>query len=239
MNGPNLQQEIRQNVLERLKRGDVRMRSRAYFIVRALLALALSVLVLLLSAYVLSFVAFSIHESGEQFLLGFGVRGVETFFVLFPWISIIIDIVLILVLEWLLQSFKFAYRISLALLFGVMIVISGLIASAIALTPLHMSLLDMADRHDLPVIGEMYEGIRTSHDGQGIFRGSIASMQGNVIVITHDDGDHDADDGTRTIVLPSGYSTSELKVGDRVYVFGTATGEVIEALGIERLSPDQ
>jgi hypothetical protein len=239
MSDANLQQKIQQKVLERLKRGDVRMHSRAYFLVRIILAAALSLLVLILSAYVLSFIAFSIHESGEQFLLGFGARGIETFFALFPWIAILVDIVLILVLEWLLQGFKFAYRISLLLLFGIVIVVSGLIASAIALTPLHLSLLGMADRNDLPVIGEMYESIRDSHDSQGIFRGSVTSIQDNVIVITHDDGDHDADDGTRTIILPIGYSTSTLSVGDRVYVFGAATGTVIQAYGIERLSPDQ
>jgi hypothetical protein len=239
MSDANLQQEIQQKVLERLKHGDVRMRSRTYFLGRIFLAAALSLLVLVLSAYVLSFIAFSIHESGEQFLLGFGVHGVEIFFALFPWLAILIDIVLILILEWLLQSFKFGYRISLLLLFGVVIVVSELIASAIALTPLHMSLLGMADRNNLPVIGEMYESIRDSHDNQGIFRGSVASIQGNLIIITHNDDDHDADDGTRTIILPSGYSTSTLSIGDRVYVFGTATGTVIQALGVERLSPDQ
>jgi len=239
MSEPNLQQKIQQKVLERLKRGDVHMRSRSYFIARAVLAIAVSVLVLLLSAYVLSFIAFSIHESGEQFLLGFGTRGVETFFTLFPWVSIVIDILLILALEWLLQSFKFGYRISLLLLFGIVIVGSGLIASAISLTPLHMSLLGMADRDDLPVIGEMYESIRDSHEGQGVFRGTVTSIQGNEIIIFHNDGDHDADDGTRTIILPAGYSTSTLSIGDRVYVFGAATGTVIQAYGIEPLSSDQ
>jgi hypothetical protein len=238
MSDANLQQEIQQKVLERLKRGDVRMRSRAYFLGHIILAAALSVLVLILSAYVLSFIAFSIHESGEQFLLGFGIRGVETFFELFPWLAILIDVVLILILEWLLQGFKFGYRISLLLLFGIVIVVSGLIASAIALTPLHMSLLGMADRDDLPVIGEMYESIRDSHENQGIFRGTITSIQGNEIVIFHNDGDHDADDGTRQVILPAGYSTT-LSVGDRVYVFGIATGTVIQALGVELLSPDQ
>ena len=239
MSESNLHQRVQQKVLERLNRGDVHMRSRTYFLSRIVLAAALSLLVLILSAYVLSFVAFSIHESGEQFLLGFGVQGIETFFALFPWVSIIIDIVLIGILEWLLQSFKFGYRISLLFLLVIVIVASALLASAIALTSLHMSLLGMADRNELPVVGEMYESIRDSHDNEGIFRGSVTSIQGNVIVITHNDSDHDADDGTRTIILPSGYSTSTLNIGDRVYVFGTATGTVIQALGVKPLSPDQ
>ncbi len=239
MSEQDLQQEIQKKVFARLNRGNVRMHSRVYFIARALSAIAISVLVLLLSAYVLSFIAFSIHESGKQFLLGFGVRGVETFFALFTWFATLVDIVLVLVLEWVLQSFKFAYRISLLLLFCAALVTSGLIASAIALTPLHLSLLTLADQDNLPVIGTMYESIRNSHDADGVFRGTITAVQGDTIVITHDDNDHDADDGTRTIALPAGYATSTLDIGERVYVLGAATGTTIAAYGIQQLSADQ
>ncbi len=239
MSEPTLQQEIQHKVLERLKRGDVRIRSRVYFLSRVILAGALCIVVLLVSAYVLSFIAFSIHESGEQFLLGFGMRGVATFFALFPWLATIVDIVLIGILEWLLQSFKFGYRVSLLLLFGMIVVASTLIASAIALTPLHLSLLGMADRNELPVLGEIYEGVRSSHEGQGVFRGTVTSIQGDQIVITHNDSDHDADDGTRTVILPDAYSTSTLRIGDRVYVFGTSMGMMVQAYGVEPLSPDQ
>lgn len=238
MSEQDIQQNIQQKVLERLKQGGVRMHSRAYFAARVLLAGAISLVILLLSAYVLSFISFSIHESGEQFLLGFGMRGVGTFFALFPWLATLIDIVLIAILEWLLQSFRFGYRVSLLMLFGIVLVASGLIASAIALTPLHGTLLGLADKGDLPVMGEVYESVRDSHEDQGIFRGSVTSIQGNEIVITHNDGDHDADDGIRTVLLPAGYSTP-LSIGDRVYVFGTATGTAIEAAGVELLSPDQ
>ena len=238
MSEQDIQQDIQQKVFERLKQGGVRMHPRAYFIARVLLAGAISLVVLLLSAYVLSFISFSVHESGEQFLLGFGMRGVETFFTLFPWLATLIDITLIAVLEWFLQSFKFGYRVSLLMLLGMVLVASGLIASAIALTPLHDHLLGLADEGRLPVVGDAYESVRDSHQDQGIFRGTVASIQGSEIIITHDDGDHDADDGTRTVFLPAGYSMP-LFVGDRVYVFGEATGTMIQASGVELLSPDQ
>jgi TM2 domain-containing membrane protein YozV len=237
MNDRTLQQKIRENVLERLQRGSAPMRSRAYFIARAALASAISILVLALSAYVLSFIAFSIHESGEQFLLGFGVRGIQTFFSLFPWLTAFLDIVLILALEWLLQSFKFGYRFSLLVLFGAVALASALVASAIALTPLHGALLGLADKNDLPLIGDMYEGVRDSHQDQGIFRGTVAAVHGNEITITHDDGDHDADDGTRTVVLPAG--SPNFTLGDRAYVLGAASGTQVEAYGAAQLSPNQ
>jgi len=237
MNDQNLQQEIQQKVLERIKSGKVRMHPRAYFVVQIIVTLAVAVLALALSVFVLSFIIFSIHGSGEQFLLGFGSRGVATFLMLFPWVMLIIDLAIIFLLEWLLQGFKLGYRISLLSVFLGVFILSALLAVIVDLTPIHQVLLGRADEGDLPIIGQLYESIRDSHEGQGIFRGTIVSIQGNEITITHNDGDHDADDGTRTVILPQ--DAPQLQIGDRVYVYGNGSGDQIQAYGIELLSPDQ
>lgn len=234
-----LQQRIRKNVIERIERGEVSMRSRAYFVVRVALAAAVALLVLVLSAYILSFVVFSIHESGEQFLLGFGARGILVFLALFPWLTLAVDIALIFFLEWLLQSFKFGYRSSLLALFGVAATFSVVVAALIGLTPAHGYLLKMADRGDLPIVGRLYRSIRDSHEDRGVFRGTITGIQGDRITIAHDDHDHDADDGTRIVILPEDYSTTTFGVGERVYVFGTPGSTTIQAYGVNRLSSDQ
>jgi len=235
MSEQDIQREIQKNVLERIKAA--RMHTRAYFVVRFLFTAAVALLALAVSAFVLSFIVFSVHESGEQFLLGFGLQGVATFFVLFPWLSLAADVALLFLLEWLLQGFKFGYRISLLSVFLCVLAASALLAIIVDLTPIHGALLDQADRGSLPIVGEMYEGIRGSHEGQGIFRGTVTSVQGNDITITHNDGDHDADDGTWTVALPQGGPA--FQVGDRVYVFGSLNGQTVRAYGIEKLSPDQ
>jgi TM2 domain-containing membrane protein YozV len=238
MNEHDQQLKIRENVLGRVKRG-VPMRSRAYFVARVAASAIVSVAVLAISAYVLSFIAFSVHESGEQFLLGFGGRGIQTFLVLFPWLPAIVDIALIIFLEWLLQGFKFGYRLPLIALFAVVLIASAAIAAAIYITPFNGQLLDMADRGQLPVIGHAYEEIRDSHQGAGVFRGTVTAIDSDQITIGHNDGDHDADDGSWNVVLPPGYSTSTLSIGERVYVLGTPSGPVVHADGMEELSPDQ
>lgn len=234
MNSTDLQKHIEQQVLSRI--GSVRMHSRSYFFARALVAALLGVLVLLLSALVLSFIAFSIHESGEQFLLGFGWGGLSTFVALFPWLLLALDIALVALLEWLVQGFKIGYRVSLTLLFLGACALAALIAALVNLTPLHAVLLDRADRGELPIVGNLYENIRASHQDRGIFRGSIISIADDRIVIAHNDGDRDADDGTRTVFVPQG-ATSSLYVGERVYVFGTASGEEVQAYGVGEFGP--
>ena len=214
------------------------MHPKAYFIFHIALTMAVAVGTFILSALVLSFIVFSVHESGEQFLLGFGGQGIATFFAIFPWLSLIADIALLFLLEWLLQGFKLGYRFSLISVFAGVLVLSALLAVLVGLTPIHRTLLDRADKGALPLIGGMYEGIRDSHQERGIFRGTITSVQDNQIIISHDDGDHDADDGTQTVVLPQDGAV-QLQAGDRVYVFGNAGGGVIQAFGVQKLSDDQ
>lgn len=237
MNKTHLELQIQNGVLEKIREGRVRMRPRAFFVARLTITILVATLVLVISALVISFIFFSLHESGEQFLLGFGSNGIITFLLLFPWATLLLDIVALFVLEWLLQSFKFGYRVSLLSIFLGIFVCSTVLGFLVILTPLHRTLLNQADQGALPLIGEMYESIRDSHSDKGVFRGSIRSIQDNKIVLVHDDSDRDEDDGTRTIILPSQYPA--LNVGDRVYVFGTPVGEVIQARGIQKLSPEQ
>jgi hypothetical protein len=237
MNKDNLEQNIQKNVLEKIRRGRVHIRPKAYFIARLGFTIFITLLALIISAFVVSFVAFTVHESGEQFLLGFGWQGVLTFFLLFPWVSLLLDIAILFFLEWLLQGFKLGYRISLLTIFIGIFACSSVFGIVISFTPLHQVLLDKADKGTLPIIGEIYESVRDSHTGQGVFKGTITSMQGNKIVIFHDDKDHDEDDGTRTVVLPQSYPP--LHVGDRVYVFGSFSNGEITARGVNMLSPNQ
>ncbi len=237
MNKTHLKQQIQNGVLEKIRDGKVHMRPRIYFVARFALTILIAVFALVISAFVISFVFFSVHESGEQFLLGFGSKGILTFLLLFPWMSLLLDLVTLFVLEWLLQGFRFAYRISLLTIFLGIFACSTVLGILVNLTPFHGVLLNQADQGALPIIGEMYESIRDSHASQGIFRGSIRSMQGNKIVLVHDDYDHDGDDGVHTIILPSNYPP--LKVGDRVYVFGAPIDGVIQARGIQKLSTEQ
>lgn len=238
MNTDTTEQNIHDAVLRKIQAGGVHMRPRIYFIARLVLTVALLFFALVLSALLLSFIFFSIYASGQHLLLGFGMRGLQTFLALFPLPLLSVDIVVIIALQWLLQGFKLGYRVSLINVFLGVFALSALTAALIALTPLHGGLLERADRGALPLIGDLYRHVRDSHQEQGIFRGTVIAAQGSEIVIAHNDSDHDADDGTRTVSIPS-ERVSSIHIGDRVYIFGTSTGDRVEAYGIETLTADQ
>lgn len=231
--------EIKDKVFAKIRSGEVSMRPRIYFIARLVILGFISILAILLAVFVLSFAFFSIHESGEQFLLGFGQRGFQAFLALFPWWSLLLTVLLILLVDHLLRYFKFGYRVSILELFLIALVVVMIAGIAINFTPLHLSLLDSADHDNLPMIGRLYEQIHDSHQQQGVYRGTIASIQGNEFVITHNDNDKDSDDGTWTVVVPPGFSTSTLQIGKSMYIAGQLNGEKVEAYGIHELTPDR
>ena len=231
--------EIKEKVFAKIRSGEAWMRPRLYFVLRIALLAALAVIAFVLAIFVLSFAFFSIHESGEQFLLGFGQRGLLAFVALFPWWSFLLTALLILLIDHLLRYFKFGYRVSILEIFLVALVVVMVGGVAINFTPLHSSLLDSADHDQLPIIGEMYEQIHDPHQEQGVYRGSISSIQGNTFVITHNDNDKDSDDGTWNIVAPAGFDMNTLQVGEPVYVAGKLILGTVNAYGIHELTKER
>ena len=230
--------ELKNNVFEKIRVGEVSMRPKIYFIARVVGILVLALLTSAAAIFVLSFAFFSIHESGEEFLLGFGQRGLDAFVSLFPWWSFLFTLALIMLLDYLLRYFRFGYKVSMLRIF--LIVLSVVVIAGIALnfTPLHSLLLDSADHDHLPFIGELYEEIHDSHQAQGVYRGTIISIQNDGFTITHNDKDKDSDDGTWVILAPVGFATSSLTVGENMYVAGRLIQGVVHAYGAHPLKPD-
>ena len=230
-------ENMKKTVLEKIRHGDVVMRPKVYFGLQVIAVVTVAILALIASAFVVSFAFFSIRQSGELFLLGFGLRGMVTFLQLFPWFTLVIAIALMFLFKWLVRHFKFSYHQPiLNIFFGFLVLISvgGLL---ISLTPFHIDLLGFADKGELPIVGELYETIHVPHEDRGEFRGIITAIGTSTITITCNDTDADVDDGTRTVTIPPGFDIHSLHLGDRVYVAGepsipTSTSTSVSAYGL-------
>jgi hypothetical protein len=220
MNEHNSTDSIQQAVLDKVRAGTVRRRPRYQFMLRVAAASIVAALLLVTSACLVSFVLFSLHESGEQFLLGFGVRGIEVFFLLFPWLPAVVVVALLVILEWLLRGFKIGYRIPLLTIFLGIVGVSTILGILINFTPLHPTLLNYADKKQLPVIGGSYEHIFDPHEDKGVCQGTVISVTQNSFTIQYNDQDNDHDDGTFVIHIPHGSNLRLPRVGDYVLVFG-------------------
>ena len=238
---------LQQNILEKIKAGDIKMRSKSYFIVHLVLLIVLAILVLFTSAFLVSFIFFSIHMSGRFFLLGFGWRGLGVFLLTFPWSILLIDIVFILALEWLLKRFQFIYRSPLVYTLGGVALVTLATGFVINVTPLHDVLFRQEQQGPVPVIGGFYDRIQRPPHESGVFRGTVMSLSGNTFVIANADQDNDADSmfplgasstALLTIILnPQTQASTLVATSDVVFVAGDIQGSTMHAYGIRKLLP--
>lgn len=231
--------DIQKQVLEKIRAGNVSMHSRVFFILRAVLIGIGAVLILACALFALSFVFFSVHQSGVRFLLEFGNQGLVTFVTLFPWTSFLFFLALLIALELIVRHFTSAYRFSLLRIFLWVLVIGIMGSTLIGFTPFHTLLLSAADNNQLPILGHLYEQVHVPHHERGVYRGDITSVTASDFVIAHSDTDRDSDEGSWTIVPPAGFATSTLVIGTKVYVAGRLQHGIVYAYGIRFLPQNE
>lgn len=224
-------------ILKEIETGALRMRPRILFTIQFLFVVITALVALVLSSYIGGLILFSLEEGGEEFLLGFGLRGVLTFLALFPWRLLLIDLVVIVGLRFLLQGLRPVYRFSFSSVLLALGVASVALALVINATPLHRFLLERSLTEELPLIGGLYSDLHTPDESHGEFRGTITHIEGRTLTIVHDDGDDDADDGVRIITVPESTDMTTFTVGEEVYVAGEEFGlsEHIKAYGIQKI----
>jgi magnesium-transporting ATPase (P-type) len=235
MNQDHPTDSIQDAVLEKIRGGDVRRRPRWQFALRMVSVVFVSILLLIAASLVISFIFFSIHESGEQFLLGYGANGIATFLTLFPWTFGLIAIGLVFLLEWLLRGFTIGYRMPLLNIFFLVVAVSIVLGLLITATPLHSVLYGFAQQDKLPLIGQSYEHVMDHHDDVGVARGKVISVEKYSFTIQHNDNDRNKDEGTILIQVPEDGSVQLPSLGDQVLIFGEPSQGSIRARNIELL----
>lgn len=233
-------------VLGKIRAGAVTMRPRLYFILKAFAVAFIAALVLALSILLASFIFFAIRLNGSDALLSFGPRGLPVFLEIFPWPLALADLGLIVLLEWLLRRFRFAYsRPVLFLLLAIVAIVGAISVGIEHSTRFHESLFAHAEHEGLPPpFQSFYIGAHQhAPESLGVFRGIVVSEEAGRFVITYDDIDTgtttegDADAQTRIIVVPDGFDISVIHIGDRVFVAGDYASGTVRAYGIRVLPP--
>jgi len=218
-------------VLEKIKSGQIKIRPKIYFILKTILiiggVLGFGVLVI----FLISFIRFHLRASGIWYLPGFGFRGLGIYLKLLPWFLIFICLLLILILEILAKRFSFVWRrpIFYSLLAIILIALIG--GFIIEKTPLHPNLLLQAREGRLPFAGPMYRdfGMPSFKDVQ---RGVVEEVIENGFKI------RTFDDQLLTIVLIRDMRfpfKEEIKQGDSVVVMGEREDDTVRAFGIRKI----
>lgn len=219
---------IKDKILEAAKNGQIKMRPRWHFALKAALAVTGSIILLVTLLYLVSLISFMMHHTGTWFVPIFGFKGFYALFLSLPWFLIILSIIFAAILETLVQRYSFAYRRPLFYsLLGILLiaVVGGFIVSR---TPLHPNLFRYSQAHDFPVAGGFYRGIEQRRP-PNIHKGNITDFVQSGFVIKNFRGDSLIIIITPRTRLPYG---ADFNIGDSVVVFGERAGMAVQAFGV-------
>src|SRR3990167_5968497 len=105
-----MEYNIPEQITEKIRAGDIKMKSKSYFMVMAVFFSLATVILFVFSIYMFSFIIFYLRISGILFLPQFGSVGIKSLFVSLPWVLISFSVLMILFLEFFAEKFEFIYK---------------------------------------------------------------------------------------------------------------------------------
>jgi hypothetical protein len=156
MDKGNDKKSIKDQVMEAIKRGQVKMRPRWHFVLRASLFFTGLTIVSMALVYLASFIIFFFQRTGAISVPVFGFRGIISFLFSLPWLLILFGIIFVVLLELLIRRYSFAYRRPLLYSLLGIIVFASLVGFVVSKTSLHRGFFARAQERKLPIAGPLY-----------------------------------------------------------------------------------
>lgn len=232
-----ISKKIEIEVLKKIESGQVKMRPKSFFYIKVIISVLSIFFGLIVSALLLSYIFYSTRISGNLNLLGFGSKGIYEFMMLFPWLIVVLDVLVLLFVDWLLRSFKFGYKSSVIYLFLGTLVVMTLLSTLVNFTKFNKAMMYRAEYDRLLLGNNLYGSIRRSHSSRGLFFGYVESINNKSIILVHTDYKGSKTlDRIEVILSPELIHLNSIKIGDNVFVAGVVSPtSQVKAYGISKI----
>lgn len=223
---------ITNKVVEKIKKGQVKMKPKIYFILKSILLMLSLAVSALFALYLLSFIAFVLRSTGVWYLPVFGFQGIAVLLHSLPWILILMALILVAVLEILVRHFSFSYR--RPILYSILAIIMLLLLGVLIVnkTQLHPALFRRAQERELPIAGRPYRDFAMPKF-HNVHRGVVLEITYNGFLIETSNGEV-----LTVIVAPETrfpYRTS-IEKNETVVILGERDDGSIRAFGIRKIN---
>lgn len=224
-------QTLQETLLAKIKEGQVVMRPRWHFVLKAILGFLGIVILAMAALYLISFILFALREAGLLFIPGFGFHGIGVFLFSLPWVLILVSAAFIFFLELLVKRYAFGYR--KPLLYSVFGVLALVVCGSVLLFRFgfHEEVFKFAEGRGTPFIDPFYRGYALPR-GEGVHRGSISGFTEKGLMLTTRRGEMLEVAIADETEFPYGL---DLQIGDEIVVLGDRASTTIKAVGIRRI----
>ncbi|MDD2732255.1 MAG: hypothetical protein PHI53_03630 [Candidatus Pacebacteria bacterium] len=231
MNNDKEKKSISQIVAEKIKKGEVKMRPKLYFILRAAFLVLSITVISLFVFYLISFIAFSLRANGLWFMPGFGFPGLRIFLISLPWFLISVSLILIVILEILAEYFTFVYRRPVLYSIIAIIIIVLLGSFIIDRAKIHPSLFLQSRDKGVPVVGRFYRDYGMVKFDE-VHRGRVIEITENGFRLEEIDGEI-----LNVIFNPDSRFQFDkgIKENETVVILGEREDSIIRASGMRRI----
>lgn len=220
--------KIKNKIIEKIKKENISMHSRYYFLARTSMWMLATVFVFATVVYLLSLIFFIFSGHALLGLAFFGPYGWMMLLRSLPWLLILAVIALIALLELLSSHFSFVYKRPLVYSLLAFIVVVIALGTLIARSTLHHRAASLSEGGKLPIAGPLYRGYALRQH-KNVHIGTIESVKDDVLLIKTKDGKDITVHFTEATRRPPAFIFEE---GKEVMVMGGLRGKTIEAFGI-------
>lgn len=220
-----------ETVMNAIAQGEVKMRSRWYFVAQTTIFGAGILIIIGTIIYIVSLAVFVTEQSGIYLAPRYGLNGWILFIRSVPWLLILSSIVLVGVLEILARRFSFVYSKPLAYSFVGIVIAVGISGGIVAHTSFHESLANFARGHRVPFARGWYEYFDPERV-RGAYRGRVQMVIQKGFILENRFG-HTS---TIMITAKTHIPGTALHENDRVMVIGFDETSTIYAWEV-RLAP--
>ena len=217
-------------VLDKIKKGELKKHSKLYFIFKGFVYGLGLVSVIAFSVSLGSFIIFSLRASGALFLPRFGFLGLRIFLSSFPWLLALIVFALVLLIGWLVKKSPVVYR--KPLLYSVIVILILILFGSFMFerTRFHTALFKKAQDYKLPLIGSAYRGCCLKPI-KNTYIGKVTEMAENGFHLKTKQGDFYVVFSKNTRFLFG----EDIEVGDLLIVMGERQNSKILAFGVRKI----
>lgn len=224
---------MRDSIVGRLREKAVFMRPRWYFVVRSVVVVMVTIGIVAVIVFLISFIHFWMNSRGVLLAPSIGLRGVWLLLAVTPWILVGLVVTGFAGLEWLLRRYANAYRMPI-IITAVGIVVVG-VGAGIALnqTNIHNHIEQFAEKHETPGLRPLYRG-GVAPGIESIYVGTIE----DVIVVDKEFILTSRERAVVRMVSGARVQPGAIQVGKRVVVFGDQRENIIEAFGVRSVNEE-